>query len=115
MEDEPAILQLATMILELNGYHVVSATTPEAALALVTENPRPIHLVISDVIMSGLNGRALRRQILEHRPGRKFLFISGYSGDALGDLDLSDRTIGFLGKPFSVEELTNKVRDSLDA
>lgn len=71
-------------------------------------------LAISDVIMPEINGRALREKILASRPGIKFLFMSGYSGDVLGDIDLNDPSIAFLNKPFSAEALAKKVRQCLD-
>jgi two-component system, cell cycle sensor histidine kinase and response regulator CckA len=115
VEDEPAILKLATIILELNGYTVVTASTPETALAWVSANETPLHLVVSDVLMPRINGGTLRERILMLRPGLKFLFISGYSGDALGGLDLAGPGIGFLHKPFSADALARKVRSLLDA
>jgi DNA-binding NtrC family response regulator len=115
VEDEPAILKLATSILELNGYTVATASTPEAALAWVSANETPLHLVVSDVMMPRINGGALRERMLALRPGLKFLFISGYSGDALGGIDLGGPGIGFLHKPFSADALARKVRNLLDA
>ncbi len=114
VEDEPGILHIATMVLRFNGYTVFPMSNPQSALDFITEDDRPIHLVISDVIMPEINGRALREKILATLPGIKFLFISGYSGDVLGDIDLNDPSIAFLSKPFSAEALANEVRKCLD-
>ncbi len=113
VDDEPAILLLATQSLRLKGYQVLPVSKPMDALAIASQPEITIDLVISDLIMPGMNGRVLRERILGHRPGLKFIFISGYT-DGLTEHFADDSTIEFLGKPFSAEALAIKAREMLD-
>ena len=114
VEDEPAILQLAAVVLEMQGYTVRSAPGPDQALEFARQADRPLHLLISDLMMPGMNGHALRAEILRQRPGLKTLFVSGYSGDTLPKGALADPTVAFLGKPFTPDALARQVRALLD-
>ena len=114
VEDEPQILQVATRILERRGYHVVAASTAEAALALVEGRPFHADLLVTDVIMPGLNGRELASRLQELLPGLRCLFMSGYTADHIARHGMLEPGIHFLQKPFSAQDLVATVRRLLD-
>ncbi|MDA3851513.1 MAG: PAS domain S-box protein, partial [Spirochaetaceae bacterium] len=81
VEDETAILKMTESMLTELGYLVIAYSNPEAALKDFSENPRDINLLISDIIMPGINGKDLSEEFLKIIPGIKILFISGYTAD----------------------------------
>ncbi len=115
VEDEPQVLHLGRRILLQYGYRVVSAPSPEAALSLAAEHADPIHLLVTDVIMPGMNGKALRDRLRISHPKLKCLFMSGYPSDAIAHHGVLDEGLHFLPKPFTVHSLTEKVREALDS
>jgi PAS domain S-box-containing protein len=114
VEDEPAILELAATILERQGYTVLAAPTPAEAIHLATRHPGPIHLLLTDMIMPGMNGRDLANSLLAANPHLKSLFMSGYTAGAIGHHGVLDADVSFIQKPFSINELAAKVRETLD-
>ncbi|MCG6537559.1 MAG: ATP-binding protein, partial [Syntrophales bacterium LBB04] len=113
VEDEPPILEITTTMLEEEGYTVLSASTPSEAIHLAQEHRGEIHLLLTDVIMPEMNGVHLARNLSLDFPGLKSLFMSGYTNDIIAPYGLVEKEIDFLPKPFSMEELTGKVRDVL--
>jgi two-component system cell cycle sensor histidine kinase/response regulator CckA len=114
VEDEESILMLGKTILERYGYSVLASQSPGKALIMAKDHPGPIQLLISDVVMPGLNGKGLREKLNALRPGLKCIFMSWYSADIIADHGVIDEGIDFLQKPFSVDTLTGKVREVLD-
>ncbi len=114
VEDEPAILRMTAMMLEREGYTVVSAGTPGEAIRLANEHAGTIHLLMSDVVMPEMNGRDLAKNILSLYPGAKRLFMSGYTADVIAHHGILDEGVNFIQKPFSIEGLAVKVRAVLD-
>jgi two-component system, cell cycle sensor histidine kinase and response regulator CckA len=114
VEDEPALLDLATMMLQRQGYTVVAASSPGEALRLAREHPGEIHLLITDVIMPEMNGRDLAKNLLSLYPGVKRLFMSGYTSDVIAHQGVLEEGVHFLQKPFASKDLGNKVRAVLD-
>jgi len=114
VEDEAQILNLERKILELYGYRVLPARLPEEALELVERFPDPIHLVITDVVMPGLNGRELQVRVNALKPGARCLFVSGYTADVIAHQGVLDKSVQFLPKPFTITALARKVREVLD-
>ena len=114
VEDEPAILELAATILERQGYTVLAAPTPAEAIHLATRHPGPIHLLLTDMIMPGMNGRDLAKNLLAGNPHLKSLFMSGYTAGAIGHHGVLDADVSFIQKPFSINDLAAKVRETLD-
>jgi CheY-like chemotaxis protein len=115
VEDEPAVLTLSCRALEAQGYVVLAASDPAAALRVVERHGGIIQLLLTDVVMPGLSGRDLADQLAARRPGIRVLYMSGYPGDAVvqhGELPAGS---AFLQKPFSPDGLARKVRDVLDA
>ena len=114
VEDEPAILNLARMLLEGFGYRVLPAPTPGEAIRLAEEFAGKIHLLIADVVMPEMNGRELAANLTSRYPGLKRLFMSGYTADVIAHHGVLDEGVNFIQKPFSVQGLAAKVREVLD-
>ena len=114
VEDEGAILNLAKVVLQRYGYNVLVASTPNDALTLVQNYKEPIHLVITDVVMPGMNGWELKKALQKLIPVMKVLFMSGYTANIVADRGVLEKDVEFLQKPFSVESLARKVREVLE-
>ena len=113
VEDEKQVLVLAQRILQQRGYTVLAARTPEAALRLAGEHSGAIHLLITDVVMPGMNGRELRNQLAALKPGMRCLYMSGYTADVIAHHGVLDEGVQFLQKPFTIESLAERVREAL--
>ncbi|HEY5433819.1 MAG TPA: response regulator [Candidatus Limnocylindrales bacterium] len=101
-------------MLEGLGYRVLAASNGTEALSQAISYERPIELLVSDVIIPGMNGRELAGQITAIRPGTRVLYASGYTEDAITPRGLIDPEAPFLSKPFSPDVLARKVRAVLD-
>ena len=115
VEDEPAVLALSRRALEAQGYVVLAASDPSAAMRLFELHGGTIHLLLTDVVMPGLSGRDLADRLTARRPGMRVLYMSGYPGDAVVQHGELPSGSAFLQKPFSPDALARKVRDVLDA
>jgi two-component system cell cycle sensor histidine kinase/response regulator CckA len=113
-EDEETVRRLTTMILERNGYRVLAAADGSSALDAAAEFDGSIDLLLTDVIMPGLNGRELADRFATLHPTARVLFMSGYAGEALSAQGVLDPSVAFLAKPFVPAELARKVREVLD-
>jgi two-component system cell cycle sensor histidine kinase/response regulator CckA len=113
VEDEDEVRAVARRVLSEAGYTVLEAANAAEAIDVFDRAPQAISMLVSDVVMPGLNGHELS-QILRHRaPQLPTLFVSGYSFDARGDLaELDDSS--FLPKPYDPAELARRVRGMLD-
>lgn len=114
VEDENSVRQLVRRILEKGGFRVRDAATPAAALALFEEDPAGARLLLSDVVMPGMNGFDLAERILAVRPDLPVLFMSGYTTEDLFQRGIRDAGRPFLAKPFRPPELVEMVRRVLD-
>ncbi|MCA9430104.1 MAG: PAS domain S-box protein [Candidatus Omnitrophica bacterium] len=116
VEDEEAVLQLGTRILEGLGYRVLKARGPREALQLANENHSAIQLLITDVVMPEMNGRDLSQKLRDLMPDDlKVLFMSGYTADLIANRGVLEDGVKFIQKPFSMRELATIVRQTLDA
>ncbi|MEO8056101.1 MAG: PAS domain S-box protein, partial [Acidobacteriota bacterium] len=113
VEDEPAVQALAAAILKRRGYTVLVAQSGPAALDVVVRDPQPVHLMLTDLVMPGMNGRELASRVRTLRPSIKVVFMSGYAADLVADAS-EDGTFAFLPKPFTEHALTAKIREVLD-
>jgi len=93
---------------------VLVAESGAAALDVITRDPRPIHVMLTDLVMPGMNGRELASRVRALRPAIKVVFMSGYAAD-IGVNLVTDGESGFLSKPFNERSLTAKIREILDA
>jgi PAS domain S-box-containing protein len=114
VEDEKAILRLGKMILERYGYTVLAAACPDEALAMAKQHQGPIHLLITDVVMPGINGKELKDKVTAIRPKIRTLFMSGYTADVIAHYGVIKEDVQYIQKPFSVRTLATKVREVLD-
>ncbi len=115
VEDEESVRELARHILGLDGYTVLEASNGKSALQISEQHPDPIHLLLTDVVMpGGLSGRGLVERLTPLRPEIKVLYVSGYSNDTIIDNVILSPGTAFLQKPFTLADLTGKVRELLD-
>lgn len=114
-EDEASLRQLISEILRRQGYTVLQAVSGEEALRLCREQPGPIHLFLTDVVMPCMSGRALAERLLALRPALKVMYMSGYAGNAAVCREILESGALFLEKPFMPEVLIRRVREVLDA
>ena len=116
VEDEPLVRTLAVRILEDQGYTVLEAANGEEALRVAKEREgKPIHLLLTDVVMPQMGGKELAVRLRAIQPGLKVLFASGYTDDTIYDLGMSELGTGFLQKPFTPGALARKLREVLDS
>ena len=115
VEDEPAILAMTAEVLDHLGYAVRAAHSPVEAIRMAKEHAGEIHLLLTDVIMPGMNGRDLARTLRDLRPGLRFLFMSGYSADIIAHDGILDEGMNFLHKPFTKAALAAKIRAVLES
>jgi two-component system, cell cycle sensor histidine kinase and response regulator CckA len=113
VEDEESVRQLVRDTLEGKGYKVVEAENGEAGLAAATVHRGKIDLVITDVVMPGLGGREMVEQLSKTRPETKVLYLSGYTEDAIISEGTIESGTAFLQKPFTLQNLSRKVREVL--
>ena len=113
-EDEEAVRHLVCRVLRAKGYRVLEARHAEAALELAAA-AEPIDLLLSDLVMPGLGGRALADRLLNARPGLRVLFITGYAAEAVERQGRLPAGHGLLEKPFTADQLAHKVRETLTA
>jgi signal transduction histidine kinase len=113
VEDQPAVRAFARDVLLRAGYHVLDAASGDAALLLARDHHERIDLLLTDVVLRGMNGRELAEQFTERYPSARVLFTSGYTDDVIAQRGVI-LGIDFLPKPYSVEALLDKVREVLD-
>jgi two-component system cell cycle sensor histidine kinase/response regulator CckA len=99
---------------EKNGYIVLSAKNAADALKIAEQHPGTIHLLVSDVVLPGMNGRALAQRLVTLRPALKVLFVSGYAEDVIAQQGTLEPWARFLEKPFTYEALSRSARAILD-
>jgi len=114
VEDEEAVLNAISELLRAHDYTVLEARNVLQALETCETYPHPINLLLTDVIMPGMNGVDLAKRVRALRPDIKVLFTSGYGHLALQRRGLSSDTV-HLPKPFTEEELLLRVRQALEA
>jgi CheY-like chemotaxis protein len=114
VEDEPSLLKLTGEMLEELGYTVLPAGTPGMALQLTSHYQGEIHILITDVIMPEMNGRALADALRQIAPNLKCLFMSGYTADFVAHQGVLEQGLAFLQKPFTRNELAVALRELLE-
>jgi len=114
VEDEPSILSMCQQMFERLGYSVLTAGTPGDALRTVEEYRGPIHLLLTDVVMPEMTGLELAHTLQESNTALKCLYMSGYTGSAVAQRDILDQGLKFIQKPFSLNDLADRVREVLD-
>src|SRR3984957_772422 len=114
VEDEANLRYLARQYLEKQGYRVIEAADGAVAMQIAVAHEAVIHLLLTDVIMPGMNGRELAQRISEIRPNVKVLYMSGYTENVVGHNGTLDAGVRLLQKPFNLRDLKRIVREVLD-
>jgi two-component system, cell cycle sensor histidine kinase and response regulator CckA len=113
VEDEGALREIAREVLEEHGYRVIEATGPHKAIEICHRDPEPIDLLVTDVVMPAMNGRALADALVAARPGLRVLYMSGYTNDVIAHSGVLESGTLLLEKPFTVQALLERVRTAL--
>ncbi len=113
LEDQQEVRDLAQRALRKHGYTVLTAATGDEALRSAREHEGPIHLLLTDVILPGPNGRAVARQVVAQRPTTRVIYMSGYTDDAIVQHGVFEPGLAFLQKPFGAKALARMVRQVL--
>jgi CheY-like chemotaxis protein len=113
VEDNVAVRSVLCRVLKDTGYAVLAASDAIEARAICSSHPRPIHLLLTDVVMPGMSGPDLASELTLQRPDMKILFMSGYSGTAITRHGMLKEGLVFLQKPFSPGSVTRAVRAAL--
>jgi two-component system, cell cycle sensor histidine kinase and response regulator CckA len=115
VEDAEPLRKLAHMFLQESGYDVLAAADGAEALETARGCSRPIHLLLTDVVMPGINGRVLAERLAPLQPGMKVLYMSGYTDSFIAGHGVLEQGTHLLHKPFTQEALAKKVRELLDS
>jgi len=115
VEDAEPLRKLAHMFLRDSGYKVLTAADGTEALAAARSHAGPIHLLLTDVVMPGINGRVLAERLAPLQPGMKVLYMSGYTDSFIAGHGVLEAGTHLLHKPFTEDVLTRKVREILDS
>jgi two-component system cell cycle sensor histidine kinase/response regulator CckA len=115
VEDAEPLRRLAQTFLEEAGFHVFSASSGEDALELALRHQAAINLLLTDVVMPGMNGRVLAETLLHRQPTMKVLYMSGYTDSLIAGHGVMEEGVHLLHKPFTEEVLIRKVREVLDS
>jgi len=114
VEDNEQVRRLAHAILKNRGYTVLTAENGSDALAVLASHAGPVHLLMTDVVMPGMNGKELFNKATEKHPDLIALYMSGYTDNVIAHHGVLDEGVHFIQKPFSVNSLAAKVREALD-
>src|SRR3990172_1789152 len=115
VEDASGLRKLARKILERYGYTILDAPNGDEALGICERHHGAIHLLLTDVVMPGMSGRALADRLALLHPATKVLYTSGYTDNAIVHRGVLSAGTAFLQKPYTPEALARKVREVLDA
>lgn len=113
VEDEKAVRRATAEFLRLQGYNVLEAKDGLDALTVAHEQDGIIHLLVTDVVMPNMSGGELAKQLARLRPDTRFLFVSGYAGKTVLDHKVVDLETNFLQKPYTLKQLSQKIRGAL--
>jgi nitrogen-specific signal transduction histidine kinase/CheY-like chemotaxis protein len=114
VEDDKLLREFICEVLGSSGYSVLAASNGNEALELVAQHKGAIHLLLTDVVMPGMSGRALSTQLLSAQPKLKVLYMSGYTENAIVHHGVLDRGVQLIQKPFTIGSLARKVREILE-
>jgi CheY-like chemotaxis protein len=114
VEDEPGVRSIGKDLLEFHGYKVLEAENGVRALEVEARHKGPIHLLLTDVVMPLMGGRELAERLSTRRPETRILFVSGFTDDTVVRHGVLDEGVAFLQKPFTLESLSQTVRQVLD-
>ncbi len=113
VEDSDQVRRLLVRTLQSGGYRVLQASCGDAAISLCAHETGLIHLLLTDVVMPGMSGYDLAKHLARLRPDMSILYMSGYTENTADELDIVSSNHGWIQKPFELDELATKVRESL--
>jgi two-component system cell cycle sensor histidine kinase/response regulator CckA len=113
VEDEPGVRMFSAQVLEDAGFSVLQAASGEEALELAATRQKPVSLLLTDVVMTGINGRVLADRLRALYPKLAVIYTSGYTDDIVVRAGVTGESIPFLHKPFTPQQLLERVRASL--
>jgi len=114
VEDDASVRKLAIKILKRQGYEILEAADGDGALEICKGLEKPVHLLLTDVVMPGMSGRQVADKLREVRGDFKVLYMSGYTDNAISLHGILEEGLEYIQKPFTVESLARKVREVLD-
>ncbi len=114
VEDEEEVRKLAARILRRQGYEVLEASNGDEALLVCKKWEKSVYLLITDVVMPGMNGHTLADRLALFHPEMKVLYMSGYTDNAIVHHGILRKGVNYIQKPFTVDGLARKVREALD-
>jgi two-component system cell cycle sensor histidine kinase/response regulator CckA len=115
VEDQEAVRRMAKRILEAHGYHILEAGSGAEAHAVASQHAGQLDLLLTDVVMPGMDGHTLSQQLRDLRPNLRVILMSGYAEDVIAHRGSLASGLAYIQKPFRPEELTAKVREILDS
>jgi len=115
VEDEASVREFSAAMLKRLGYRVLAAANGGEAILLAEKRSEPIDLLLTDVVMPGMNGRELAERLQQSHPEAQVLFTSGYTEDVIVRRGVMDEVMHYIGKPYTMQALAEKVRRVLDA
>ena len=115
VEDKAPVRAVLREILDNLGYAVLEAPEGIQALELATTHDGPIHLLLADIVMPGMQGDEVARRFRAIRPDAKILFMSGYTKKSVADDLVAETGASFIPKPFSLPELADKLKEVFDS
>jgi two-component system cell cycle sensor histidine kinase/response regulator CckA len=115
VEDEEGVRSLVCNTLAGQGYKVLESDGPMGAASTMQRHAKPIHMLLTDVVMPQMSGKELADRMSVHHPEARVLFMSGYTDDAVVRHGILEANTFFLQKPFTLNALVQKVREVLDA
>lgn len=113
VEDQPEVLSLLSDALEMLGYRVLTASHPDDGLAIGDRHAEEIDLVLTDVVMPGMNGPEMAQRLVFRHPYLRVLYLSGYGPETLGPLGVPEDGPAILKKPFTMDALVERVSGAL--
>jgi len=114
VEDEEFVRSVTKEVLEMNGYLVLEARDAQEGLEIFGKHGSEIDLLLTDVVMPGMNGRDLAARLVERKPLLKTIFMSGYTDNAIMRKGMVDERVRYLQKPYTLNGLSDLVREVLD-
>ena len=114
VEDEEDVRSLLVQVLEMQGYTVLETSCGEDALEVSKNRKEPIHMILTDVVMTGMSGRQLADQLLPLQPKTKVLYMSGYTDNEIFHHGVLEEGTNYIQKPFTIDGLARQVREVLD-
>ncbi|MCK8601798.1 transporter substrate-binding domain-containing protein [Desulfoferrobacter suflitae] len=114
VEDEAAMMEMTRVMLERLGFRVLTANVPGRAMRMAEEHAGEVELLITDVVMPEMSGRALAEQLQSRYPNLRVLFMSGYTANSIAHHGVLEAGVHFIAKPFSMQDLATKIRTMME-